>query len=75
MKGGHSKIMEAVDNFKRENGEHLRFEKLVTAFMDQTSSSDFQVVLLCWLHSEITFFIHFESDLLPLALSPFRLLS
>ena len=54
VKGGHSKIMEAVDNFKRENGEQLRFEKLVTAFMDHSSTSDFQVGLHCWLDPEST---------------------
>ena len=54
VKGGHSKIMEAVDNFKMENGEQLRFEKLVTAFMDHSYTSDFQVGLHCWLDPEST---------------------
>ena len=42
VKGGHIKIMQAVDNFKRENAESHRFEKLMLYFMDESASAEFQ---------------------------------
>ena len=46
VKGGHAKIMEAVDNFKKENNERHRFEKLMEVFMDKDASADFQVACM-----------------------------
>ena len=46
MKGGHEKILEAVDNFKKENGEQYRFEKLVQFFMSPMASSELQVACM-----------------------------
>ena len=40
------KIMEAVDNFKKENNEAHRFEKLMEVFMDKDVSADFQVACM-----------------------------
>lgn len=46
VKGGHDKIMEAVDNFKKVNGEQHRFQKLVQFFMASTASPDFRVACM-----------------------------
>ena len=46
MKGGHEKIIEAVDNFKKVNGEQHRFERLVQFFMASTASPDFRVACM-----------------------------
>ena len=40
------KIMQAVDNFKKENHEGRRFEKLMDVFMDKDVSADFQVACM-----------------------------
>ena len=68
VKGGHIKIMEAVDNFKIENGEQYRFEKLVHFFMDPNASAEFQGVCMNFInvivHSaeDMNFRIHLQHE-------------
>lgn len=77
MKGGHAKIMEAVDNFKRENNENLRFEKLVQYFMDPSATAEFQTVCMNFInvivHSaeDMNFRIHLQHEFTLLGLDEF----
>lgn len=74
VKGGHAKIMEAVDNFKRENKEHHRFERLVHVFMEPKASSDFQVACMNFInvivHSaeDMNFRVHLQYEFTLLGL-------
>ena len=51
--------MEAIDNFKKENGEQHRFEKLIHHFMDPSASAEFQVVCMNF----INVFVHSADDM------------
>lgn len=68
VKGGHIKIMEAVDNFKKENGEQHRFEKLVQFFMSPNASAEFQGTCMNFInvivHSaeDMNFRIHLQHE-------------
>ena len=59
VKGGHIKIMESVDNFKKENNEQYRFEKLVHFFMEPNASAEFQVACMNF----INVFVHSAEDM------------
>ena len=77
VKGGHGKIMDAVDNFKKENNEQLRFEKLVNFFMESKSSSDFQVTCMNFInvivHSaeDMNFRVHLQHEFTLLGLDEY----
>ena len=68
MKGGHIKILQAVDNFKQANGEQYRFEKLVEHFMEDDVSPDFQVACMNFInvivHSaeDMNFRVHLQYE-------------
>ena len=60
VRGGHSKVMEAVENFKMENNERHRFECLVQYFMDHRNvSTDFQIACMNF----INVVVHSTEDL------------
>lgn len=77
VKGGHIKIMEAVDNFKKENGEKHRFEKLVDFFMDPNASAEFQGACMNFInvivHSaeDMNFRIHLQHEFTLLGLDDY----
>ncbi len=77
MKGGHIKIIEAVDNFKKENGEQHRFEKLVQFFMDPNASAEFQGACMNFInvivHSaeDMNFRIHLQHEFSLLGLDEY----
>ena len=77
VKGGHIKIIEAVDNFKRENGEQHRFEKLVEYFMDPNASAEFQGACMNFInvivHSaeDMNFRIHLQHEFSLLGLDEY----
>lgn len=77
VKGGHDKIMEAVDNFKKENGEAHRFEKLLQFFMDPNASPEFQGTCMNFInvivHSaeDTNFRIHLQHEFTILGLDEF----
>lgn len=75
--GGHIKIMEAVDNFKRENGEQHRFEKLVHFLMDPNATAEFQGACMNFInvivHSaeDMNFRIHLQHEFTLLGLDEY----
>ncbi|XP_064401214.1 formin-like protein 1 isoform X1 [Halichondria panicea] len=77
VKGGHIKIMESVDNFKKENNEQYRFEKLVHYFMEPTASAEFQVACMTFInvfvHSaeDMNFRVHLQHEFTLLGLDDF----
>lgn len=77
VKGGHIKIIEAVDNFKKENGEQHRFEKLVQFFMDSDASAEFQGACMNFInvivHSadDMNFRIHLQHEFTLLGLDEY----
>lgn len=77
VKGGHIKIIEAVDNFKKENGEQHRFEKLVQFFMDPKASAEFQGACMNFInvivHSaeDMNFRIHLQHEFTLLGLDEY----
>ena len=77
VKGGHGKIMEAVNNFKKANGEFYRFEKLVHFFMEPTTQADFQVACRNFInvivHSaeDMNFRVHLQHEFTLLGLDEF----
>jgi len=77
VKGGHIKIMEAVDNFKKENGEKHRFEKLVQHFMDASASAEFQGACMNFInvivHSaeDMNFRVHLQHEFTLLGLDDY----
>ena len=77
VKGGHIKIIEAVDNFKRENGEQHRFEKLVQFFMHPNASAEFQGACMNFInvivHSaeDMNFRIHLQHEFTLLGLDEY----
>ena len=67
VKGGHVKVIEAVDNFKKEFGEQHRFECLVRYFMDsRNSTTEFQLSCMNFInvivHSaeDVNFRVHLQ---------------
>lgn len=67
VRGGHIKVMEAVDNFKKEFGEQHRFECLVHYFMDTKSvTTEFQLACMNFInvivHSaeDVNFRVHLQ---------------
>ena len=79
VKGGHEKILEAVDNFKKENGEQYRFEKLVQFFMSPMASSELQVACMNFInvivHSaeEMNFRVYLQHEFSLLGLDDYLL--
>lgn len=77
VKGGHIKIVEAVDNFKRENCEQHRFEKLVQFFMHPNASAEFQGACMNFInvivHSaeDMNFRIHLQHEFTLLGIDEF----
>ena len=78
VRGGHAKVIEAVDNFKRENGEQHRFETLVGHFMDHKSASiEFQIACMNFInvivHSaeDINFRVHLQQEFQELELDEY----
>ena len=77
VKGGHIKIIEAVDNFKKENGEQHRFEKLVYFLMDPNASAEFQGACMNFInvivHSaeDMNFRIHLQHEFTLLGLDDY----
>ncbi len=77
VKGGHIKIMQAVDNFKKENGEKHRFEKLVQHFMDPSASAEFQGACMNFInvivHSadDMNFRVHLQHEFTLLGLDEY----
>lgn len=77
VKGGHIKIMQAVDNFKRENSEQHRFEKLMEFFMNPDASAEFQVACMNFInvivHSadDMNFRVHLQHEFTLLGLDDF----
>ena len=78
VRGGHAKVIEAVDNFKRENREHHRFECLVKRFMEHRSvSTEFQLVCMNFIniivHSaeDVNFRVHLQYEFTELGLDEY----
>ena len=77
VKGGHVKIMQAVDNFKKENQESRRFEKLMDVFMDRDASAEFQVACMNFInvivHSaeSLNYRVHLQHEFTLLGLDDF----
>ena len=77
VKGGHIKILQAVDNFKQANGEQYRFEKLVEYFMADGATPDFQVACMNFInvivHSaeDLNFRVHLQHEFTLLGLDDF----
>lgn len=77
VKGGHVKIIEAVDNFKRANCEQHRFEKLVECFKDPNASAEFQGACMNFInvivHSaeDMNFRIHLQHEFTLLGLDEY----
>ncbi|KAL5496330.1 hypothetical protein EMCRGX_G012589 [Ephydatia muelleri] len=46
VKGGHEKVIQAADNFKKMNREQYRFEKLLHYFQDSSLLVDHQVTFM-----------------------------
>ena len=71
------KIMQAVDNFKKENGEQRRFEKLLDVFMDKDASAEFQVACMNFInvivHSaeNLNFRVHLQHEFTLLGLDDY----
>ena len=81
VKGGHIKILQAVDNFKQANGEQYRFEKLVEHFMADNATADFQVACMNFInvivHSaeDMNFRVHLQHEFMLLGLDDFIMVS
>ena len=78
VRGGHAKVIEAVDNFKRENKEQHRFENLVKRFMEhQQVSTEFQLACMNFInvivHSaeDINFRVHLQYEFTELGLDEY----
>ena len=77
VKGGHIKIMESVDNFKKENNEQYRFETLFHYFMEPTASGEFHVACMTFInvfvHSaeDMNFRVHLQHEFTLLGLDDF----
>jgi hypothetical protein len=69
--------MQAVDTFKKENGEQRRFEKLVQFFMDPNASAEFQGACMNFInvivHSadDMNFRIHLQHEFTLLGLDEY----
>jgi hypothetical protein len=77
VKGGHIKILQAVDNFKQANSEQHRFERLVEYFMEDNATPDFQVACMNFInvivHSaeDMNFRVHLQHEFTLLGLDDF----
>ncbi|XP_065897547.1 formin-like protein 2 isoform X2 [Dysidea avara] len=75
VKGGHTKIMEAVDMFKLEHKESRRFERLVTLFKESKGNyADFKAACMAFInvivHSaeNLNFRVHLQHEFTMLGL-------
>ncbi len=78
MRGGHAKVIEAVDNFKHENKEQHRFECLVKRFMEhQSVTTEFQLACMNFInvivHSaeDVNFRVHLQYEFTELGLDEY----
>ena len=78
VRGGHSKVIEAVDNFKQENKEQHRFESLVKRFMDHKNvSTEFQLACMNFInvivHSaeDMNFRVHLQYEFTEMGLEEY----
>jgi hypothetical protein len=67
VRGGHIKVIEAIDNFKKEFEEQHRFECLVHYFMDQrNNSTEFQLACMNFINvivhtaEDVNFRVHLQ---------------
>lgn len=78
VRGGHLKVIEAVDTFKREFNEQRRFESLLRYFMDhKTVSTEFQLACMNFInvvvHSaeDVNFRVHLQHEFTELGLDEY----
>lgn len=78
VRGGHLKVIEAVDTFKREFSEQRRFESLLRYFMDhKTVSTEFQLACMNFInvvvHSaeDVNFRVHLQHEFTELGLDEY----
>ena len=78
VRGGHIKVIEAVDNFKKEFDEQHRFEHLVQFFMDHRNVSiEFQLACMNFInvvvHSaeDVNFRVHLQYEFTVLGLDEY----
>ena len=78
VRGGHLKVLEAVDTFKREFNEQRRFESLLKYFMDfKCVSTEFQLACMNFInvvvHSaeDVNFRVHLQYEFTELGLDEY----